>query len=323
MPPARPSRRRIVSLLWFPFFFAAAFSVLGLLAFHHPVPHGVQIGVAAGPSEAVARAAVSELEHDLGADAFDLVPFPSSEDARQAVAEGRIAAAVDDDVVVVSSASSPTRATYLARIAPVLTASESADTVVLDIAPTVAGDGGGVSLFFYGLPLLLVGLITSIVLLQLGPWPVRNKIVAIVAAGAFTSVFSFLLATALDAIPADPWLLLYGFALTQAIGFLTTAAALSLRQFFMPAAMTFVLILGIPSSGATVNSDMLPAQIGWLNTLLPFAQFINVARASAYFSGTGLGAPLAGLLAWVVAGAGLLAWAARRQPRAVTSVVRG
>lgn len=38
----------------------------------------------------------------------------------------------------------------------------------------------------------------------------------------------------------------------------------------MPISMTFVLILGIPSSGATVNADMLPTTLRWLHEELPF-----------------------------------------------------
>jgi hypothetical protein len=191
----------------------------------------------------------------------------------------------------------------------------SPTTHVVDVRPTASGDMSGVSIFFYALPLLLVGLITSIVLVQLGMWPLRWKLAAIAATGAFTSVVTYVVATSLDAVPSDPRLPLYGFLLTQTIGWLTTAAALSLKQFFMPAAMTFVLVLGIPSSGGTVNGDMLPAAIGWLNDVLPFAQFIDATRASAYASGAGLARPLLILAAWAVAGAALVGWTARRARR--------
>ncbi len=296
-------------MLWFPFFFAAAFSVSGLLAFHHPAPHHVQIAVAEGPDSDTTRTTITALEPRFGTDAFTLTPQASAAEARAAVAEGRAAAAIDGDTVYVASAASPTRADFLTQIAPDLT---PGNTRVVDLVPTAAGDISGVSLFFYALPLLLVGLITSIVLLQLGPWRVRNKVITIAATGAFASVFAYLVATTLDAIPADPRLVLYGFILTQAIGWLTTAAALSLRQYFMPAAMTFVLILGIPTSGATVNADMLPPALHWLHSVLPLGQFIDTARASAYLHTTSVTRPLLGLVVWAATGAALLALAARK-----------
>jgi hypothetical protein len=74
------------------------------------------------------------------------------------------------------------------------------------------------------------------------------------------------------------------------------------------------LILGIPSSGATVNRDMLPAFIGFLSDWLPFAQYIDLTRASAYL-GTGVARPLLILSAWAALGAGLLVMAVFRDRR--------
>jgi len=108
-------------------------------------------------------------------------------------------------------------------------------------------------------------------------------------------------------IPADGWLLLYGFLLTQAISLITTALPRLVKQFFMPVAMTFVLILGIPTSGVPVNADMMPTGLRWLHDILPFGQFIDAARASAYFGDRGLARPLIILGAWTAAAILLLA----------------
>ncbi len=206
----------------------------------------------------------------------------------------------------VSSASSSSRAGYLHTVFGTLAAASGGQLTYTDAVPLAAGDVSGVGIMFYGLPLLLVGLITSIVLLQFGMWSLGKKAVTIAATGAFATTFTFVLAVNLSVVPSDGWLLLFGFLLTQAIGWLTTAAALFAKQFFMPVAMTFVLILGIPSAGATVNGDMLPGPVRWLNSFLPFAQFVDITRSSAYFGGHGLLRPLLILLAWTVTGAALL-----------------
>jgi hypothetical protein len=290
----QPTRGRVLSLLWFPFFFAAAMSVLYLSAFAHPEPHDMRLGViGSAPAHLPAGFAIEPVTDATG------------------VAANTLAGVYDSatGTLYVASAASSTRADYLTAVL------HPASTV--DVVPVAAGDVSGVGIFFYGLPILLVGLITSIVLLQFGMWPLRKKVATIAATGAFATVVAFTVATARDVIPADGRLLLYGFLLTQAIGWLTTALPRLVKQFFMPVAMTFVLILGIPSAGATVNADMLPTVLRWLHQVLPFGQFIEVARASAFFGGHGLARPLAILICWA-AGAGLLlGWTSR--PVAVAS----
>jgi hypothetical protein len=278
----------VLSLIWFPFFFAGAMSVLFLSAFARPEPHDLRLGVI-GPAVVLPEGIAPER-----------VAGP------EGVASGELAGAYDSETstLYVSSAASGTRAEYLAHVL------NPARTV--DLVPLAAGDVSGVGGFFYGLPLLLVGLITSIVLLQFGMWSLRAKLLTIAATGVFATAVTWTVAVAMDVIPADEWLLLHGFLLTQAIGWLTTGVAGGAKRFFMPISMTFVLILGIPTSGATVNADMLPMPLRWLHDVLPFGQFVEVFRASAYFGGHGVVRPLLVLLAWGAAGAAVVVWAHRR-----------
>jgi ABC-type multidrug transport system permease subunit len=87
----------------------------------------------------------------------------------------------------------------------------------------------------------------------------------------------------------------------------------------MPVAMTFVLILGIPTAGGSVPPDMLPAALGTLHQVLPFGQFIDLARSTAYFGGHDAVGPFLTLLGWAFAAATLFAFAARRAKRPVPS----
>lgn len=308
----QPTARRVASFLWFPFFFAAAFALIGLYSFHHPAPHDMRVVVAPATDASAVTAALDTIRPD----GFDVEPADSNAAAQHAVETGQAAAAITPENVYVSSGASPLRANYLTEVLP---RALGTDAPVVDVRPTASGDVSGVSVFFYGLPQLLVGLITSIVLLQLGMWPLRRKLLAIAATGAFTAIMTYVMAVGLDVIPPDLRLPLYGFLLTQTIGWLTTAAALHLRQYFMPAAMTFVLVLGIPSSGATVNGDMLPAVVAWLNDVLPFAAFIDAVRATSYASGVGVAQPLLVLSSWALAGAALLTWTSIRGRKAATA----
>lgn len=306
--PAAAGWRRALILLWFPCFFAAGFALLGLLAFAHPAPNQVEVGVIA-PAE--------QSDFPRLATGIHLVEIGDPSQARAMVASGALAAATDGTDLLLASAASATRAGYLEDA---FAAASVGQLVPIDVNPLPRGDASGVALFFYALPNLLVGLITSIVLLQAGPLPIWKKALTIFATGLFSAVFSFVLATGMQAIPSDLRLIGYALLLTQTIGWLTTAAALYARHFFMPLAMTFVLILGIPSSGATVNADMLPYAVRWIGDWHPFAQFIDLARADAYLGSDGGARPLAVIGAWAVFGSALLLARALRDRKAPSAL---
>ncbi|MGT2427428.1 hypothetical protein [Amnibacterium kyonggiense] len=281
--------RRVVSLLWFPFFFVIVFSLLSLLAYAAPSPHGVRVEVSGSSSRiATAREALTM----SGVSGIVLEPISS---AAQGVRDVRADAA--DAVylpgaqprLLVATAGSLSRANFLTNLFGRIAA--PMHIVREDVLPAASGDTSGVSLLFVGLPLLLTGLITALILLQFAMWSIPVKAAVIAATGGFATVFVYLLAQQIDAIPKDGWLLLWGFLLTQTIGWIATGAATFVRQFFLPVVFTFALVLQLPSAGATVPADMLPAVLRWLNGVLPLAQYIDLARSSAYFSSHGLVGP--------------------------------
>lgn len=277
---------------------------MGLLTFAAPTPHNIHLAVVGSP-EAVHD--VEQALDDLASDGFTVMPVLTRDAAAHLIQTNAAAAAYIVDPsgppeLIVSSAASSTRADYLETVTettlnPVLA---TATNTLTDLVPRSDGDITGVGLFFYGLPLLLVGLITSIVLLQFPAWPWTSKLLLIAATGAFASIFSFTLAVSLNIVPFAPWLIVLGLALTQTIGWLTTAVAMVAKRFFMPISMTFVLILGIPSAGATLNADMLPPFVRALNQFLPFAQLIDATRATAYFLGEGSLKPIVILTVWML-----------------------
>jgi Carboxypeptidase regulatory-like domain len=304
----QPDLRRVLSLIWFPFFFAAAFALILLASFPAPTPHDIPVQIVGTTSQTHEIRDALDHVRDGG---FVVNQAASMSSARADVASNTIAAAYTPgeahSEVIVASGASGSRANYLTAVFDkVASASGAPAPTRVDVAPLESGDPNGVGLMFIGLPLLLVGLIASIVLAQFGAWPMRSKLITIALVGAFATVFTYFAATAMSVIPNDEWLLLYGFLLTQAIGWITTGAAYFVRQFFLPVAMTFVLILGIPSAGATVNGDMLPGFVRWLNTFMPLAQFVDAARASMYLHNNGLFAPVVVSVAWAMGGAALI-----------------
>ncbi|SCD88712.1 hypothetical protein GA0115251_12743 [Streptomyces sp. TverLS-915] len=265
--PAAPRPRHLAHVLWFPLFFVAAFATMALTSFTHPSPHHVSLGVA-GTARQVA--AVERTLDKAEPGGFDVRQVADAGAGRAEVARGDLAAVYVPDGGADGSellVSSASGSTRATYLTHAVAPRLDA-AAVHDVRHTASGDVSGTGLF---------------------------------------SLFVHFLATGLDVLPGGhPLLLLYGFLFTQAIGWLTTAAALVARKHLLPIAMTFVLILGVPTSGGTVSGDMLPGFGRALHTVLPFARFLDLTRAEAYFGGHGAVAPLLALLGWAAAGAGAL-----------------
>ncbi|OAH11735.1 hypothetical protein [Streptomyces jeddahensis] len=315
--PGRPTGKSFAAVLWFPVFFAAAFAVMFLGAFASPAPHDMKLGVTGTGAQVTA---VEKAVRQVAGNGVEIRRLPDRQEAEHLVRQGELAGAYvagdpQDPELLLASASSAIRADYLKEVIGREAAQQvsGAPATSVDLVPAARGDVSGVGLFFYAMPLLLVGMITSIVLLQAVTWTAGKKAAAIAATGAFASVSVYAVAVSMDVVPAKPVLIVHAFLLTQAIGWLTTAVALLAKHHFMPVAMTFVLILGIPTAGGSVPPDMLPAALGALHQMLPFGQFIDLVRSSAYFGGHDTVRPLITLLGWIAAAATLFTFAARRR----------
>ena len=135
----------------------------------------------------------------------------------------------------------------------------------------------------------------------------------IAGVGTVATVSTYLAAVQLDIVPNKPLLLLPQFVLTQVFGQLLVGVALLLTRFFLPVAMTFLMILSVPSSGGVVTPDLLPAPFRLLNETLPLAQGVKINRSVAYFDNAGLTRPVVVLTLWVAIAVGTVVVASARQ----------
>jgi hypothetical protein len=69
-------------------------------------------------------------------------------------------------------------------------------------------------------------------------------------------------------------------------------------QYFLQVALTFVLILNVPSAGGTVPPDLLPTGLRFLSNVLPLAQGVKITRSVVYFDGAELLGPTLILVGW-------------------------
>ena len=254
----QPTFGRVVSILWFPFFLAVAMSALFVAPLAHPTPHDMQIGVVGDPVEVEQL----QLQLDRVAEGGFRVEAINEADAADAVRDSRVAAAIlsgVDPVVLVASATGATRVEYLETALPHVFAA-----TFRDINPSAAGDATGTGVFFYALPIAIVAMVSAIVLLQLGAWSYRRKLTAVSIVGAFTAVVTYVIAVWQQVLPltwSSALLMIGTFVLVQAVGWTLTGAAPFVRQFLVPVALTFVLVLGVPTAGAPVSADMLPTPL--------------------------------------------------------------
>lgn len=313
---ALTASRKIGSVLWFPVLFAIALPVTFELAFHAPQPHGVPIAVVGAPSE------VDQVRQDLVAESsggFQVRAVPTRAAAVVAVRDRQVDAAYVDllpsgPTLYVARAASAIRANYLQSVFTQVSARQGdSPPPLVDLVPLLSGDSG-TGIFFFTFPMMMVGVITVIVLLQKVPtWPIFHRSLAVGAVGAMGAITAYLTATALVVLPRKPLLLLVGFVLSQIYGQLSVGAAPLLKQFFLPVAMTFALVVGAPASGATMMPDLLPTGLRYLSDVLPLAQAVKIAKDIAYFDGGQAGLPTLVLSVWVVGAVLLVGVAWNRQ----------
>jgi hypothetical protein len=313
--------QRVASILWFPVVFAIALPVTFEAAYHQPAPHNVPIAVVGSPDQV--RLVNDELDH-VRPSGFEVRRSPSAATATAAVRDRTAAAAYvagSTGTVYVARAASAIQANYLQGIfTRIATETGSQPPPIVDLVPLASGDAG-TGIFFFVFPLMMAGLITAIVLLQLPTWGVGRRVIVVAAIGAIGALAAYLTAVDLHVLPGKPLLLVYAFLLTQVYGQLMVGVAPLLKQYFLPFSLTAALILSVPSSGGTVTPDLLPTLFHDLSYALPLAQGVTVTRGVAYFHDSGIAQASLVLGLWAVIAGAAVAIAWRRQSRAQAAAV--
>jgi hypothetical protein len=295
--------RRIGSIMGFPFLFAIALPLIFEVAFHAPQPHQVPIAVVGSTRQV--ESVVRKLD-DIRSGGFEVGQARSQAEAVAAVRDRHVAAAYvatlqPSPALYVARAASAIRASYLQGVfAQLAVETRARPPLLVDVVPLLPGDSGN-GTFFFVFPMLLVAIVTALVLLQrASAWSIARRMLAVAVIGAVGATTAYVTVERLRVLPDKPVLLFYAFFLSQVFGQLLLGAAPLLKQYFLPVAMTFALILGVPSSGGTVPPDLLPTGLRFLSNVLPLAQGVKVTRSVAYFDGAGLLPPTAILVGWAV-----------------------
>jgi hypothetical protein len=288
---------------------ASLFSFLFVLslgyAIHSPRPHGVRIDVVASAATVgVVRAALDRVVpggFHVDAASGDRVARRNIEDTSSYGALV-VPPAGPDQIFTAGAAGVSVQQAVLAALTGVAHA-QGRTVQAVDLVPLPTADRAGQSGFAYQIGLLIPGVIGSVGFFLLGR---RARLWVRAAAAASYAVLSaalgvFVLDVVLGALTGSPWALMAVAALAAAAFVLTVAGFHAL--FGLPGtglAVVVLLVVGNSINGSTVPVPMLPGGYRQIAPWLPNAAATRAFRDVVYFSGHGLGQPLATLTIWVL-----------------------
>ncbi len=178
--------------------------------------------------------------------------------------------------------------------------------------PLPGGSGQGLTAFFYGLLLLLIGMVGAMIVHQLidsalgflptewGPWYLHyprasiSRTHTLLLKWAAVATMSVIVSAVLMGISKTLGmqidkpltLFLYGAFVMLAVGFTCTAVLAAIGTSGLIVNMIVFIILGLPSSGGTIPIEATPRYFGWLASFEPMHQVFLGTRSILYFNGS-------------------------------------
>ncbi|MFJ6852398.1 carboxypeptidase regulatory-like domain-containing protein [Streptomyces sp. NPDC091271] len=308
--------RTLTGGLWFPVFFFFGFLLCYLLPFHNPTPHDVKIAVSTPAAAAQVRTALSA----EAPGAFEILTATDADDAEQKV--------LDRDAVASYAAGADGKATlYVAKANGTMLESavqqtfekvagaSGAELTTTEVAPVASGDSTGTSLFYLTMTWTIVPYVSVMMMLRVVTLGRRAKLLTFAGVGAFITAVAYLVGLAVDVIPNEPLALLYAFAVTQLVAWVTYGLVPYVKQFIPGVAMGLFVLLNIPSSGGAMPYQMVPGFFRVLHPVMPLGNLVDALHGVFYFDNKGLLRPTLVLAAWLVAGAALVAAGVLRERR--------
>jgi hypothetical protein len=301
----------------------AALSVL-LTAFAWPAArssvHDVPLAIA-GPAPVV-KALQDGLNRERPG-AFAVRTLPDEAAALAAIRDrevyGALVVGSATPKLLLASAAGPAVAQGLTQLAQAIgpqltrTAAAAPAVVVQDVVASPADDPRGAGLAAGALPLVIGGIATAGVLVQLLRGASRRLVAALGVAAlgglAMTGILHGWLGSLTGSVAAEWGAVTLAFAATS-------ITLLGLEWLLGPAGLglgaAVMLLLGNPLSGLTSAPEMLPGSWGAFGQLLPPGALGTLLRSVAFFDGARAGGPVLVLACWLAFGLALCLLAALR-----------
>ena len=309
---ARVDRRLLIGL-------AIALAVQALFVFsyvgalHSPTPHRVALGVVGSPTMPAAVGKSFSLK---------TVAYPSETAALHAIDERKVVGALivgpAGVKLFVVPAAGPGAAAALGAAFGAAAVAFHQKIEVVQVHPLPKGDAAGIVPFLLTMALVVGGYLSATMAMALGgPSTPRRRAVALTAVAVLGALVTATIAgPILGAIPTSKFLVLWAlFVLIMAAVALATAA---LQTLLGPPGTLVVIVVfvifGAPAAGGSVPASFLPGFWRTIGPYLPAGAGTTAVRNTIYFDGNAITRALVVLVAYLVAGAAVMATARKRPP---------
>lgn len=326
----RRLRKRAAGMLKFsivlPLFLTIMFPLVYGFSMHSPQPHHLKVAVVGDSAQS--RALAMRMDAQAG-DSFEVSSVPTPQEAQREILDLDVRAAWDPESNTVWVASmGSTSATqfakaYFMKAAPQVLAqtgkhAEASAPEVRDLVPPPDNDGLGMSLMFMGLPALMAGYMLAMGLRgNLARLSARVALpIMAVAALFFATVPMFIAYSVYGAFStaALPVYVLMAFASFTFMLFHTGGMRLIGLYMALPTMLVLVL-LGIPSSGAGMATELVPPALAAFHHWLPTPALLDALRRLIYFPGASVAGDVMTLMLWFFLACILLLASFLRRPR--------
>ena len=185
---------------------------------------------------------------------------------------------------------------------------------VEDVVPADPDDPRGAAFGSMGLPLVVAGIITGVIITLLGR-PGLGAVGILVAVAALSGLVTIVMVQGWLGIIEGPWLLNAAVLSlgVLAIGSVVTGLAALIGPAGIGVAALLMVFVGNPWSGIASAPELLPQAAGFIGQLLPPGASGQLLRSTAFFDSAGAGRHLAVLLVWIAVGLGAILAGARLQ----------
>ncbi|WP_051942672.1 ABC transporter permease [Streptacidiphilus rugosus] len=273
-------------------------------------PRELPLGLV-GPDRAVVQVEQG-LEVHAGPHAFAVHRYADLAAARTAVADrqvyGAIVLAPEGTRMLTASAASPAVATLLQQVAH----QAPGGATVTDVVPLPSGDPRGSVFASSVLPMAIAGLALGAVTFLFGRGVGQRLLMLLLSAAAVGAAAVTVSQGWLGALEGNAAANAGVVALmVLAVSSVVCGLAIRLGAKGIGLGALVLMLLGNAWSGVMSAPELLPGFASWAGRLLPVGAGATALRDAAFFGGHRIGFPLLVLAAWIVAGLGLTALAAR------------
>ncbi|WP_194813487.1 hypothetical protein [Nocardia sp. XZ_19_385] len=308
--------RHVATHLLTPLLMCLGMALAYLGAFHQPEPNHLQVAVVGtAPQEMV----LAQTLKDKAGDGLEVLTLPDRDAAISQLRDRDLAGAYVPDAhhpeLLVAKGSSDTTAMAVELVFKQVAGQQGVPLTVTDIAPTAPGDPTGQGIFFL-LVALSVGSYGSVAAIGAAGagLSMRMRAAIGVATSLAVSIIGLAVAGPVFGVIDHDYAAIWGMSWLYSAGIVLVGIGLHtfLKRWTTLVLMLLFVMLNFTSSGGIYRPELQNGFFGALHSFWNGAGFVEGARSLLYFDGgAGLGARIASLVLWLVAGLALLVVAAR------------